>query len=346
MKIGLLMPRSGVAGMWTPGADAASAIAVAELNSQGGVVGREVDLAFADCGLTVGQAVAAADFLMQVEEVDAIVGMHTSNIRDAISARLGGRVPYVYSAQYEGVRCGPATVATGSVDHEILRPAIHWFMDAMQAERFYFVGNDYVWPRSALDAVKAILAERGAHLVGQAFVPLADVDQQRIVEDVARQRPDVVIQMLIGQTAVRFNRAFAEKGLDSTILRFGMALDETVLCGIGAENSHNLYSGSTYFASWRSRTNDRFLELYHDTFGIYAPPVSSIGVSFYEGINVVAGLARRAGRQDGPTMARLLRRPMSRAAARHCLALSPIGEVPKVHIAKADGVSFDVVASI
>jgi len=219
-------------------------------------------------------------------------------------------------------------------------------MDQMDAERFYFLGNDYVWPRSALEAVKVILAERGAHLTGQAFVPLADVDHQRVIDDLDRQRPDVVIEMLIGQTAVSFNRAFAAKGLDDGILRFGMALDETVLCGIGPESSHNLFSGSTYFASWRSRGNDRFLELYHDAFGEYAPPVSSIGVSFYEGINVVADLARRAGRHDGRAMAQLLRRPVSRAAARHCLTRSPVGEVPQVHIARADGVMFDVVASI
>ena len=49
----------------------------------------------------------------------------------------------------------------------------------------------------------------------------------------------------------------------------------------------------------------------------------------------------------GPsTSVRTERRPMSRATARHGLASSPIGAVPQVHIAKADGVAFDVVASI
>lgn len=346
MKIGLLMPRSGLAGMWTPAADAVAAMTAAELNAAGGVLGAEVELTAADCGLTARQAIAAADFLLDVEEVDAVVGMHTSNIRDVISQRLAGRVPYVYSAQYEGVRCGPATIATGSVDYEILRPAINWFMEAKRAERFYFVGNDYVWPRAALEALKAIVAERGAYLVGESFVPLRESDNSAVLADIARARPDAVVQMLIGQTSIDFNRAFAASRLDGHMLRFAMALDETVLTGIGPENSENLFSGSTYFGSLRSRENDRFLELYHDSYGDYAPPVSAIGVSFYEGINVVAGLARRAGRQDGHAIARLLRRPMSRAVARHVLAGSPAGEVPRAHIAKADGAIFNVVASI
>jgi ABC-type branched-subunit amino acid transport system substrate-binding protein len=345
VKIGLLMPRSGLAGLWTPSTDATAAIAVAELNAEGGILGDEVDLTVADCGLTIGEAVTAADFLLEVEDVDAVVGLHTSNVRDAISARLAGRVPYIYSVQYEGVRCGPSTVATGSVDHEILWPAINWLMDSKHAERFYFVGNDYIWPRSALELTKTLIAQRGAHLVGQAFAPLSDVDHSGIIDDIVRQRPHVVIQMLIGQAAIDFNRAFSERGLDTKMLRFGLAIDDTVLCGIGAENSHNLYAGGSYFSSWRSGPNERFLELYHEAFGAYAPPVSAMGVSAYEGINVVAGLARKAGGYNGRKMADMLRRPMSRAVARHALARSPIGEVPHTHIAAADGVVFNIVSS-
>ncbi|MDR3472915.1 MAG: substrate-binding domain-containing protein [Devosia sp.] len=346
MKIGLLMTRSGVAGVWSPSCDAAGIIGAAELNAAGGVLGDEVQLSVADCGMTLNTALAATDYLLDVEEVDAIVGLHTSTARDAVTARLGGRVPYVYAAQYEGVRCGPSTVATGPVDYEILRPAIHWLMDSKQAQRFYFIGNDYVWPRTALDGTRAVIAERGAHLVGHAFVPLAEVDYGQVMEDIARAQPDVVIQMLIGQTAIDFNRAFSRKGLDAKILRFGLAIDETVLCGIGAEGSHGLFSGATYFASWRSHSNDRFLELYHDAFGALAPPANAVAVSCYEGIHVVAGLARQVGHRDGPSLARLLRRPMSRSTARHAMAHSPIGLAPQVHIAKANGVSFDVVASL
>lgn len=239
VKIGLLMPRSGLAGLWSPSTDAAAAIAAAELNGEGGILGDEVDLTVADCGLTISEAVTAADFLLEVEDVDAVIGLHTSNVRDAISARLAGRVPYIYSVQYEGVRCGPSTVATGSVDHEILRPAINWLMDSKQAERFYFVGNDYIWPRSALELTKTLIAERGAHLVGHAFAPLSDVDYGGIIDDIARQRPHVVIQMLIGQAAIDFNRAFSDRGLDTKMLRFGLAIDETVLCGIGSDSTHN-----------------------------------------------------------------------------------------------------------
>jgi hypothetical protein len=130
------------------------------------------------------------------------------------------------------------------------------------------------------------------------------------------------------------------------MLRFGLALDETVLCGIGSESSHNLFSGATYFASWRSNTNDRFLELYHDAFGAYAPPVSAVSMSCYEGISVVAGLAKRAGCRDGRAMAAILNHPISRAVARRVLTRSPIGPTPRVHIAQADGVTFNVVASL
>ena len=102
----------------------------------------------------------------------------------------------------------------------------------------------------------------------------------------------VVIQALVGQCSVDFNRAFAAAGLDEKVLRFGLIVDETIMCGIGAHSSINLFTALDYFAERRSRSNDQFLERYHDAFGENAPPFSAASVSFYEGVNVLAGRLR------------------------------------------------------
>ena len=47
----------------------------------------------------------------------------------------------------------------------------------------------------------------------------------------------VVIQALVGQCSVDFNRAFAAAELDEKVLRFGLIVDETIMCGIGAHSS-------------------------------------------------------------------------------------------------------------
>ena len=35
-------------------------------------------------------------------EIDALAGMHTSDVRDAIAQSLKGRIPYIYTPLYEG----------------------------------------------------------------------------------------------------------------------------------------------------------------------------------------------------------------------------------------------------
>jgi urea transport system substrate-binding protein len=346
MKIGLVRPHSGIAGIWAPSLDASAILAAAEINAAGGVLGHEVDLVFADCGFSPREAVAAADTLIDVEGSDAIVGGHPSNMRDSITRRIVDKAPYIYTPQYEGVACGPSTVAIGSTDAELLGPALEWFRAVKGAERYFFVGNDYVWPRMAAAVASGLIRRQGSHLVGEAFLPNRPNQQFGMLKTIAKSGAQVVIQALVGQCSVDFNRAFAGAGLDEKMLRFGLIVDETIMCGIGADASVNLFTASDYFAERRSQSNDRFLERYHDAFGENAPPVSAASVSFYEGVHVLAGLARKLGTSKGRELARHLRIPMSRPAARATLDNKPVGPSPSVFLSEADGVRLKVIATL
>jgi ABC-type branched-subunit amino acid transport system substrate-binding protein len=172
------------------------------------------------------------------------------------------------------------------------------------------------------------------------------MDFTPVLDSIRRAKPDVVVQALLGTCSMEFTRAFAAAGLDQKILRFALIMDETVICGVGAENTTNLYTAAHYFSNQRSRGNDHFLELYHDAFGAYAPPASASSLGSYEGLHALAGLVHDSGAKDGPSLARLLDRPMPRWLARRNLQRSPISDNPEVHIAAADGVTFRVIASL
>jgi hypothetical protein len=61
---------------------------------------------------------------------------------------------------------------------------------------------------------------------------------------------------------------------------------------------------------------------------------------------VLAGLARNQGTTDSVVLSNVLRRSMSREAARHSLFATPVGQHPQVHIAAAEGLSLRVISSI
>lgn len=345
MKVGLLVSRSGPAGMWAPSCDAGAILAAAEINAAGGVLGSNIDLVLADAGCSETEAIMATGTLVDIDRVDAVVGMHPSNVRDAIRRRLSRRVPYVYTPQYEGGERGAAMVTTGATDDEILWPAIAWLSLERRARRFFLVGNDYVWPRTAHEKAYQVVRSAGGEVVGEVILPFGANDHSRLLEQIRAARPDVVVIALVGVEAATFNRAFSAAGLASKILRFGLAIDETVLYAIGAEHSENLYTGLSYFSNMHSRANDRFLELYHDCFGERAPPVNLSCQSCYEGVHVVASLARSVGRSDGASLAKSIRRPVGRNAARSTLVRTPMGPNLRVHLAAAEGIEFRIVAS-
>ena len=344
MKIGLLVSRSGPAGLWAPSSEAGAMLAAAEINAAGGVFGSDVDLIIADAGWTESEATMASGSLVDIDGVDAVVGMHPSNVRDAIKRRLSGRVPYVYTPQYEGGERSPYTVATGGTDAEMLGPAITWLSDERRARRFFLVGNDYVWPRTAHEITHKLVQEAGGEVVGEAIVPFGIEDHSEVLDKIRAACPDVVVMALLGAEAATFNRAFSEAGLASRMLRFGLAVDESVLYAIGPEHSENLYVALNYFSHMHSAANDRFLEVYHDCFGDQAPPVNLACQSCYEGVHVVANLARSVGRWDAAALTKSVRRPVGRKAVRTLLK-TPMGPTLRVHLAAAEGIEFRVLLS-
>ena len=346
MKVGLLHSRTGIAGIWGPSMEAAAMVGAAEINAAGGILGEPVELVFGDCGFSVTEAVGSVDTLIQIEGVDAIIGGHASNVRDAVTRRVASRIPYIYTPQYEGIAVGPSTVAIGSTDDELLAPALHWLKTEKKAERFFFVGNDYIWPRMALGTTRRRIAAEGGQLVGHRLLPSTSYDYSAVVREIALSGAQVVIQALVGLCAIEFNRAFAAAGLDQKILRFGLIVDETVICGIGAEASTNLFTASSYFAGQHSSYNDRFLELYHDAFGAFAPPVSAASVGYYEGLHVLAGLARQEMTLDSRELARKVAQPLRRTHARYLMDETNAGAMPTVYIGEADGVTLQVVTAL
>ncbi len=125
-------------------------------------------------------------------------------------------------------------------------------------------------------------------------MPLGEDNHEAHLGRIRAAKPDVVLISLIGTDSITFNRAFGECGLAATTLRLAGAMDETVLLGIGADNTENLFCASGYFNCVGSRANDDFLSRYRAMFGINAPPIGSVGQSNYEGLRFLEAAAERA----------------------------------------------------
>ena len=344
MRIGLIASRQGPAGLWAFAVDSCAMLAAAELNAAGGVLERQVELVIADAGMIGQDAKSASRDLVELDEVDAIIGMHASHLRHPIADAIGGRVPYVYAPMYEGGEQDGNVLPIGGTDIELLGHTIPALMERRRAERFYLLGNDYIWPRSAMKLAQRVVGRFGGRLVGKSLVGFGG-DYEQVLPAIRRSGADVVVTFLLGEESIRFNRAFTAAGLAAHCLRLAFAVDETVLYGGGSDVHDNLYVGTTYIAAAGTRRSEHFLELYRSQFGPMVPPATVFGQCCYDSVHLLAGLAR-SGYRSGKSGFRCSFSRLARARpSRQALPPGLIAAASEVHLAEVRGLEFKVVCS-
>ena len=294
LKVGVLIPISGPAGLFGPSSRNCTTLAVEEINAAGGILGRSVEPVFADVGGPPADATKAALKLWKGEGVEAFIGMHDSAVRGALTNVFKGQVPYVYTPVYEGGECSPGTYVLGETPTQQLEPVVPWMAANRDASRWYLIGNDYNWPRDTNAAAKGYITASGGAVVGEEYLPFTADNFDSNLAKIKETGADAVLITLVGGASVGFNRAFASFGLAGQALRLGTLIEENTLAGIGAESSANLYSSAGYFASIDTPAANAFAEAYAAAFGADAPVLNTLGESCYEGFKLLAALAERA----------------------------------------------------
>ncbi len=344
IRIGLLVPFSGNDAIWGPAGQYSAMLASALVNASGGVLGREVELFGANSGGNPNDVVDRVGDLIHNHQVQALVGVHMSNVRIAIRDAFSRQIPYVYATQYEGGEVAPGLFAIGETPVEQYGNAVRWMIREMGARRWYFVGNDYVWPRKTHDVVTRLVQEAGGEVVGVDYVPLGSTDHDPVLNNLRQSMPDIVFQSLVGTDCVTFNQEFGERGLARHMMRLSGVIEENVLMGIGAENSENLFAVAGYFSSLRTAENQAFLSEYASAFGTYAPVQGGMSQATYESIFFLAALVGKSGSLDVADMMSCAD-DFTYEGARGAVNVRRNGTSMQCHLMRASDLDYELICS-
>jgi ABC-type branched-subunit amino acid transport system substrate-binding protein len=274
-----------------------------------------------------------------------VVGWHISAVRRAVAPRLANRVPYVYTALYEGGERTPGVFLAGETPNGQLLPAMHWLARERGARRWCIVGNDYVWPRTTAALAHRYAERLDGEICEEMFVPLDTEHFAPVIGRVLASAADAVLMLLVGQDAARFNRGFADVGLDEQCLRLSTLVDENTLLASGSEGTRGLCSSAAYFESLATPESLAFEARYVARFGPAAPALNSPGESCYEGLLLLAALAKAAGSFDVRAMSLAAGRA-EYEGPRGALHLRDRHLQQRIYLAEADGLQFDVLAQL
>jgi ABC-type branched-subunit amino acid transport system substrate-binding protein len=345
LHIALVVPLHGPAGIFGPSCEACAALAADEINAGHGVAGSEVRLSVVDSAAPPGDVANELDALISAGAVDAVTGWHLSSLREVLAARIADRVPYVYTALYEGGEHTPGVYLTGETPATQLLPALRWMAEELGIRRWCVVGDNYVWPRGSARAARRYAHRCGAAICDEIFVPLGTTNFAPVMREIERNRAQGVLMLLVGNDAVRFNRAFRAAGLDGELYRLTSLMEENMLAASGAATTRGLYTAAGFFETAATPENLDFIGRYADRHGPEAPLLNTMGESCYEGVRLVCALIGQA---------RASRTTVASCAAGGLRYVGPRGEMElagshlrqNVYLARAAGLEFDVLAEL
>ncbi|WUI01523.1 substrate-binding domain-containing protein [Spirillospora sp. NBC_00431] len=340
LDVALVVPRQGPAGLFGPSAELCARLAEEEINDEVGVLGRRLRLTVVDGGAPPARVADQVGSLVGSGAVQAVTGWHVSTVRQRLVPRIAGRVPYVYTALYEGGERSPGVFLTGETPERQLRPALRWLSSELGVRRWTIVGDDYVWPRGTARAVRSYLAEQDAVLCDEIYVRLGTQDFGEPLRRIDTSGCEAVLMLLVGDDAVAFNRAFGAAGLEQ--LRFSPLMDENMLLASGVEGTRGLFAAAGFFETLPTGDGLDFGARYHRRFGPQAPPLNSMGESCYEGVRLLAELFRRSGGDPDVRRMTAVSEGLGYDGPRGPVEVRDRHLRQKMFLAAADGLEFDV----
>jgi branched-chain amino acid transport system substrate-binding protein len=227
---------------------------VDEINANGGLLGRKIELYLEDGATTDAVAEAKAAKLVAQDKVDVIFGGIYSSTRQAIKgpAVLTGRTLYVYPEQYEGQECDPLIFCTGPVPAQQIDPFIPWLMEQTGARKFYLPSADYVWPHVLNESVRDVITPLGGEVVGEEYFPLDHAEYAAVVDDIIASGADVVFNTIVPPGLTPFLARLHDAGFTA---RGGTIVctyfDENFLNLVPADHVEGLYGCLDYYRAVR-----------------------------------------------------------------------------------------------
>jgi len=268
VRIGVLHSLTGtMAGSEAPLVDAIR-LAVEEANEAGGLNGAQVEMVVADCRSDAVYCAQQAEKLIAQDKVQALFGCWTSACRKAVKPVVEKhRHLLFYPVQYEGLEQSPDIIYTGAAPNQQIIPMALWAM-RQRGKRFYLVGSDYVFPRTANRMVTDMLLAQGGQLLGERYFSLGAADMAAVVQDIARLRPDFVLNTLNGDSNLHFFKTLHDAGIAAEqIPVFSTSIAEVELAAMGANLLAGHYAAWNYFQSVDTPENRAFVARFKRRFG-------------------------------------------------------------------------------
>jgi len=268
VKIGVLHSLTGTMAISETSLKDVVEMAVEEINAAGGVLGKKIEPVVVDPASDWPLFNEKAKELITQHKVPVTFGCWTSVSRKSCLPTFEEYNQLLfYPVQYEGEEQSLNVFYTGASPNQQLVPAAEYMMKEGY-KKFYLLGTDYVFPRTANKVLKAFLLSKGVpeENIAEEYTPFHHQDYQTIVGKIkkfAAGSGACVMSTINGDSNVPFYKEFANQGLtsaDCPIMAFSVAEDELRAMDVPPLVGH--LAAWNYFQSIDSPGNRKFVKAF------------------------------------------------------------------------------------
>lgn len=272
-------------------------MAIDDINTNGGVLGRQLKLIDRDAQSDIARYTAEAKSLANDRDVAVVQGGITSASREAIRPIFGAaRKLYFYNVLYEGGVCDKNTFVTGETPTQQLEPLLKWTAENGY-KKWYVLAANYNYGQISAQWVQKLAARYGATIVGgPTFFDLTVNNFTDQIGKIQSSGADAIVSLLVGPAHMNFYKQWDATGLNhSTVIvspTFGLGEEQVALGAAGK----GIYSAYSYFQELDTPKSKEFVEKWRAT-GI-KNAVTPAAVSTWVAWHLWADAVNKAGSLD------------------------------------------------
>ena len=268
VKVGLLHSLTGSMAISEKAVRDAEVLAIEEINAAGGVLGKQIVYVEEDGASEPSTFATKAEKLVDSEKVKTVFGCWTSSSRKAVKPVFEDYNSLLwYPVQYEGMEQSPNIVYTGAAPNQQIVPAIEYLIEKGY-KKFFLLGSDYVFPRTANMIITAQVNAAGCEVVGEEYADMDQTDFAAIIGKIEAAQPEVIINTLNGTGNVSFFKQMSEKNYTSeNYMTMSFSIAEEEVATIGADILKGHMVSWNYYQTTETDVNKSFVSAYKAKFG-------------------------------------------------------------------------------
>jgi branched-chain amino acid transport system substrate-binding protein len=299
-RVGVLFSQTGVTSAVEQSQLNATRLAIAEINSAGGVLDRMIEPVIYDPASDPKQFRALAERLFQVDRIRLLFGCYMSSTRKAVLPVVEShRGLLFYPTLYEGFEYSRHCIYTGAAPNQNSLQLAK-FLLSTYGNRFLLVGSNYIYPYESNRLMADFVVQGRGEVLDEIYVPLAaDVkDFDKVISRIKKTAPDVIFSTVVGKATSVLYEAYRNAGFDPAKMPIAsLTTSEAEVAEMHKEAAEGHITAAPFFETSSSPSARRFVESFKKKYGPEAPVTAAAEAAYFQ-VHLAMRALTRCGSDD------------------------------------------------